>query len=164
MAQGDRRNHPARLTDVASDTRLLFDRWLTAMNKRDVAALRELLHPEVVIDYPQSGERIRGFEAFRRQMEEYPSGLPDDSVDLTNVEVVGDDDRWAISPGYTVVPMSRPDRYTTIVRLAYPDGSWWHTVTFVQLRDDKIYRLESYFAPEQPAPLVESIATYGKDS
>jgi hypothetical protein len=145
---------------MSTETRLLFDRWLTAMNDRDIVALEAMIDADLICDYPQSGERIHGFEAFRRMLEEYPSGLPDNSVDALGAEVVGNDERWAISPGYTVVPMTRPDRYTTIVRVAYPDGSWWRTVTFVQLRDGKIYRLESYFAPELRAPLADSVAAY----
>jgi hypothetical protein len=30
----------------------------------------------------------------------------------------------------------------------------------VELRDERLFRLESFFAPELPAPLAESIATY----
>ena len=74
--------------------------------------------------------------------------------------IVGDDERWAMSPGYTIVPLSQPNQYTTTVRIAYPDGSYWQTITIVELRDDKVYRLESYFAPELPAPLSESVATF----
>src|SRR4051794_14236427 len=145
---------------MSTGTRLLFDRWLKAMNDRDMATLEAMIDADLVCDYPQSGERIRGFDAFRRMLEQYPSGLPDNSVDTLRAEVVGDDERWAISPGYTVVPMTQPDRYTTVVRVAYPDGSWWHTVTFVQLRDGKIVRMESYFAPELPEPLAESISAF----
>jgi hypothetical protein len=145
---------------VPTDLRLLFERWIKAMNDRDMSTLVDMLHPDFVVDYPQSGERLRGFESFRRMIEEYPSGLPENSVDAEHAEVVEGDERWAISPGYTVVPMTDPDRYTTIVRIAYPDGSWWHTVSIAQLRDGKIYRLESYFAPELPAPLAESIASF----
>jgi hypothetical protein len=117
-----------------------------------------MLHPDFVADYPQSGERIRGYEAFRAMLEGYPGGLPSDGVN--DPQIVEEGERWAMTPGYTVVPMSQPNRYTTSVRIAYPDGSFWRTVTVVELRGDKVYRLESYFAPELPAPLVESIAAF----
>jgi hypothetical protein len=79
---------------------------------------------------------------------------------MTQLEIVEGDERWAMSPAYTIVPLSQPGRYTTHVRLAYPDGSKWRAVTVVELREDRIYRVESYFAPELPAPLPESIAIY----
>src|SRR4051812_37045340 len=133
---------------------------MQAMNTQDVAALRAMLDPDFVIDYPQSDERLRGFESFRKQMEEYPSGLPPDSLDTQHAEIVEGAERWALSPGYSVVPLAQPDRFTTVVRLMYPDGSWWQTISVIQLREGKIYRIESYFAPEMPAPLAESIAHF----
>ena len=143
------------------DSRKLFQRWIKAMNDLDFTVLEEVLHADFVWDYPQSGERIRGFDAFRTQLEAYP-GLQPDSTDVDHAEVIEGDERWAMSPGYTVVPLAQPDRYTTLVRLVYPDGSWWHAVSVVQLRDDKVFRAETFFAPEMPAPLAESIATYGR--
>src|SRR5262245_31896636 len=140
------------------DTREFFDRWIKAMNDVDVVALEGMLHPDFVAEYPQSGERIRGYGAFRQMLELYPGGLPTDGV--RDSQIVDGDERWAMSPGYTVVPLSAPNRYTTTVRIAYPDGSFWRTVTLVELREDKVYRLESYFAPELPAPLVESVASF----
>ena len=32
----------------------------------------------------------------------------------------------------------------------------------VELRDDLLYRMEFYYAPELPAPLAESMATFGR--
>jgi len=130
------------------------------MNVQDVQTLVAMLDPEFTIDYPQSGERIRGFEAFRRQIEEYPAGLQSDSVDTKATQIVEGGERWAITPGYTVVPLAQPDRYTTVVRLGYPDGSWWQMVSVIQLRDGKMHRIECYFAPEMPAPLAESIKQF----
>jgi len=51
------------------DARLLFDRWLTAMNELDFDALETMLHPGFVAFYPQSGEALRGYEAFRSMLE-----------------------------------------------------------------------------------------------
>lgn len=131
------------------------------MNDLDFAALEKMLHPEFAALYPQSGEIVRGYEAFRSMLEMYPGGLERDSSDIEHTAVVEGDERWAISPGYTVVPLAHPGRYTTLTRIAYPDGSWWRAVTLVELRDDKVYRAESYFAPELPMPLAQSIADYG---
>ena len=76
------------------------------MNVQDVPALQAMLDPDFVIDYPQSGERLRGYEAFRKQVEDYPSGLPPDSLDTDRTEIVEGDERWALSPGYSVVPLA----------------------------------------------------------
>ena len=43
--------------------------------------------------------------------------LPRDADD-PNTKVLGDEERWAISPGYTVLPLSGPERFTTVTRVA----------------------------------------------
>jgi len=58
------------------------------------------------------------------------------------------------------VPLASKNEFTVLMRSQYPDGRWWHLITLVELRDEKIYRTVNYFAPELPAPLAESIATY----
>jgi hypothetical protein len=52
----------------------------------------------------------------------------------------------------TVLPLAGPERYTTIARAKYPDGSRWWVVAIVELRDGKIYRTETYFVPDFEPP------------
>ena len=63
-------------------------------------------------------------------------------------------------PGYTVVPLASPDEFTVTYRVQYPDGRWWRVVSHAVVRDNKLYRMENYFAPELPAPLAESMAVF----
>ena len=65
---------------------------------------------------------------------------------------MGDDERWVITPGYTVLPLAGPERYTTISRAKYPDGSWWWVVSVVELKGERIVSAETYFAPEFEPP------------
>lgn len=137
---------------MPSSVRDWFSRFTSAMNNLDFQELEQLVHPDYVGDYPQSGERFRGFAAFRAQLERYPGGLLSGATDERRARVVGDDERWVITPGYTVLPLAGPERYTTIVRTRYPDGSMWHVVSIVQLRDGRITASETYFAPEFERP------------
>lgn len=137
---------------MPSSVRELFKRLVVAMNSKDYETLRELVHPEYVGDFPQSGERTRGFEAFKAQIERYPGGTPASEPAAADTQVYGDAERWAITPGYTVVPLAGPEVYTAVSRATYPDGSRWHIVSIVELRDDRIYRNETYFAPEFEPP------------
>lgn len=137
---------------MSSPTRDLFNRFVAAMNALDFETLEELIHPDYVGDYPQSGERFRGFAAFRAQLEHYPGGLQAGAADPAAAQVVGDDQRWVITPGYTVLPLAGPERYTTVVRTRYPDGSMWYVISIVQVRDGRIAASETYFAPEFEAP------------
>ena len=129
-----------------------FTEFVAAMNTLDFAELEKLVDPEFVGDYPQSGERCRGFAAFRAQIERYPGGLPASAADMREAQVVGDDERWVITPGYTVLPLAGPERYTTVVRTRYPDGSEWYIVAIVELRDGRMIRSTTYFAPEFEPP------------
>lgn len=138
---------------MAESVREFFERYVQAVATLDMATLEPMFHPDFVGFYPQSGERFRGFAAFRKQLEGYPGGLRDGGgIPSSSAQVIGTEERWAISPGYTVLPLAGPERYTTIARSTYPDGSHWWVVGIVELKDGKIYRAESYFAPDFEPP------------
>jgi len=130
----------------------LYRRYANAIASLDFPTLESLVHPDFVLEYPQSGERFRGFAAFKSQLENYPGGLPAAEADDPTSKVVGDDDRWAMSPGYTVLPLSGPERFTSISRVPYPDGTRWWVVSILSVKDDKIAQSETYFAPEFEPP------------
>ncbi|MEP7158836.1 MAG: nuclear transport factor 2 family protein [Chloroflexota bacterium] len=137
---------------MAESTQEFFKRYVKAIADRDFTALEALIHPDYVTDYPQSGERFRGFAAFRQQLENYPGGLPAATSEDPNTKVVGDEERWAITPGYTVLPLSGPERFTTVSRAPYPDGSRWWVVSILTLKEGKVFHAETYFAPEFDPP------------
>src|SRR5436190_5810048 len=129
-----------------------FKRYMQAIGDQDFATLESMIHPEYTADYPQSGERFRSFAAFRFQLEHYPGGLVDQRYDDKASKVLGEEERWAISPGYTVLPLTGPDRFTTVSRAPYPDGSRWWVVSILTMKDDKIWHAETYWAPEFEPP------------
>ena len=137
---------------MAEDVRDFFTRYVKAITELDFAALEEMVHPDFVGDYPQSGERFRGVKAMRAQLEHYPGGLRRDRAADAKTKVVGVEERWAITPGYTVLPLAGPERYTTIARAMYPDESRWWVITIVELKDHKVHRAETYFAPDFDPP------------
>jgi hypothetical protein len=129
-----------------------FKRYIRAIAEKDFATLEQMVHPDYVGEYPQSGERFRGFAAFRAQLENYPGGLPAAPPEDPRTKILGDEERWAITPGYTVLPLAGPERYTTVSRAPYPDGSRWWVVSILTLRDEKVVHAETYFAPEFDPP------------
>jgi len=129
-----------------------FLRYVNAIADLDFATLESMVHPEFVSDYPQSGERFRGFAAFRAQLENYPGGVPVERKEPATTKIIGDEDRWVITSGYTVLPLAGPERYTTVSRVPYPDGSRWWVVSIVTVRDERIFHAETYFAPEFEPP------------
>jgi hypothetical protein len=145
---------------MAFDARAFFFRFAKALDAQDYETVESMTHPDFAADMPQSGERIRGMEAWARQFSAYPNN--DQIVTETDdAKIFGEEDRWAISPAYTVVPLAASNTFTTTFRTRYPDGVWWHIITYVELRDEKMYRMQIFFAPEMPAPLAQSIAAFG---
>ena len=86
------------------DIRALVDRWVEALRDTDLDLLAEILHPDFVEIYPQSGELIRGLEKLKAIVSAYP-GLPEGEVISTS----------GAEPGRTnVIPSPLPFGLPTI--------------------------------------------------
>lgn len=135
------------------DHRALLERFVAAMNRHDYDALDELFTEDVVHDYPQSGEVVRGLRNFRATIENYPSGLLEDAIDSETLRVTAGDEIRVLAPLFTVVRVEGAgNEGTYALRTRYPDGSTWWTIGFHHLRDGRIDRATVYFAPEFEAP------------
>ena len=116
-------------------------RFWIVMETNDFRAAGELLDDDFVLDWPQSGERVRGRENFARVNEEYPAAGP---WHFTVHRVVGDE-REAVS------------------EVSVTDGAVQaRAVTFSTVEDGKITRMVEYWPDPFPAPanrqhLVERI-------
>jgi ketosteroid isomerase-like protein len=134
---------------TAVDHRKVLERFAAAMDRHDWDRLDESVHPDVVAEYPQSGERFRGIENFRAQFVNYPNF---DTATSHLEEVVGGAD-YALTPAYTLVAVEGSgDKGAAIVRARYPDGSTWWAINFYELRDGLIARSRTFFAPDFEAP------------
>jgi SnoaL-like domain len=134
---------------VGGDTnRSIVERYMSAW-PGDFDTLSELRHEDFMEEYPQSGERIRGDEASRKIHESYPGGLPK----VEAKRVIGSEDRLVFSP--SAIPMrvaGLGDVYTVEGVNQYPDGQTYYTVAIIELRDGKVLRQRTYFAPPFDAP------------
>jgi len=141
------------------NSREIVDRFVRAMTDGDFDAQDELLHDDVIVDFPQSGERIRGRANRRATMEDYPGGRIQQSLG----RVVGGEDRWIASPAYRVVRVAgQGDELAVVGTVRYPNGDVWHTFELISLRDGRIAHVTAYFgAPFDPpawrSPYVERI-------
>jgi hypothetical protein len=43
-------------------------------------------------------------------------------------------------------------RRAGVMRVRYPDGTWWWVLNLYEVRDDRVWRSRSYFAPDFDAP------------
>lgn len=135
------------------DPRAVFEAFLRAVNSRDTAALGELVHPEYVETYPQSGERTRGAENLRAIIEHYPGGYEDKGLE----RVVGSEDRWVVTPVFTLLRIEGAgDTFTSVQKARYPDGSDWYVVSVGEIRDGRVWRVQTFFAATFDAPAWRS--------
>jgi len=140
--------------------REVINRFYKALNARHFDDIDELVDPDVVQEWPLSGERIRGLKNFRAVLENYPE-LPQ----VETRRVAGAEDMWVLTPGWTPLRITGSgDVYTVESRIAYPTGEVWSGVSVIEFRNGKASKLTEYFAEPFPAaewrlPWVERIET-----
>jgi len=130
-----------------ADNRTVVDQYLEAMAMNDVEAQERLISDDIVEEYPQSGEVIRGKANRRAIIENYPGGTPKETSRETSKP-------WA------PVIIGAGDRFAVAGQITYPNGETWHAVSLIEVRDGKISKITDYFAapfeaPAWRAPYVE---------
>src|SRR5690242_11646175 len=121
------------------EIRAALDRHWAASDADDFEAEHDIYREDAVLDYPQSGERIRG----RRNIQESRTVQPNKKR-FTLRRIVGSGDLWV-----------------TEFILTY-DGVPSYTVSIMEFRDGKVAHETQYFGdPFEPGPsrahLVERI-------
>ena len=115
-----------------SDTRYpaVIDALIAAINGRDLVALDAVFTDDIVMEWPQSGERIRGAENRREIYGRFPS-LPT----VTPVRVTGSGDVWVLEAS-----------------LDYGDGDPYQCVFIFRIAGGRIAHETAYWAKPFPAP------------
>jgi len=117
--------------------------YLRAMVENDSEAFARLRDPDWFLDYPQSGERIRGQANDRAVADHYPGGLPE----VDTGRIVGSEDRWVVTPSFTFARIAGSgDTWWVEGTATYPGGSVWYVATMYQLRGGRILREVTYWA------------------
>lgn len=133
--------------------REVVERFIDAMNSNDLDRAGQYLADDVVEDYPQSGERIRGKANRRAVVESYP-GRAERDFSPGKVGAIVGDDQWVMTPSLSLVRLQGSgERFTATGQINYPNRETWHVVQLFEMRGGKIAKLTSYFAPPfEPAP------------
>jgi hypothetical protein len=108
---------------------MLLRQWKYTGGPNEAKA-SEIYHDDVVLEFPQSGERFRGKANIQGWRERYPARL-----DFEPREIRGDGDVW-IGEG----------------RLRYDGGDPIHFVKLLEFRGEKVQRETLYFAEPFAAP------------
>jgi ketosteroid isomerase-like protein len=119
----------------------IVERFWQTMNGNDFYKVGEWLHDEYILEWKQSGERIRGRENFARLNTAYPAaGLW--SFTINSIIAEGN----LVVTDVSVTDGARNDRVITFTTVK--DGKIWRQVEFWP---------EPFEAPEWRSPWVEKI-------
>ena len=131
------------------DHQQLIRSWTDVLSRADWERIGEFVHDDAVFEFPQSGETFRGLANICAQFENYP-GLETATQELD--DIVGGSE-YVMTPRYTVVAIDGGGgRGTAVIRVRYPDRSRWWAVNLYELRDGRIGRSRTFFAPEFDPP------------
>jgi ketosteroid isomerase-like protein len=131
--------------------------YAAASAAHDTAALVALRHPDWMVFWPQSGERVQSSQAWSEIIAAYPGGAPKTEV----TRIVGAEDQWVVTAGNTVMKVAGSgDFWWSEWRITYPNGDVYLVVDLMELRDGLVHREIVYWAapfeaPEWRAPWVE---------
>jgi ketosteroid isomerase-like protein len=136
---------------AAPTSREIVDQFVRALVDKDVDAMVALLADDYVDEMPQSGERTRGRANARAIVENYPGGVG--TMEPSSGKVVGAEDRWVMTPSFSVLRIEGSgDRFAYAGTVTYPNGDLWHIIAMIELRDGKIARTTTWYAPPFEAP------------
>jgi ketosteroid isomerase-like protein len=145
--------------------REIAEAFVRAIEAKDLEAQLALLADDFVDEMPQSGERTRGRDNYRRIFESYPGGVG--TADAQGRRIIGSEDRWVMTPTFNALRIEGSgDTYTYVGTITYSGGDVWQVIAIVQISDGKLRRSTTWYAPpfEAPAwraPFVERFPSIG---
>lgn len=133
---------------MADSNRSIVEQYMDAW-PGDYEGLGALRHQDFMEEWPQTGERIVGHEAYRKIHENYPGGIPA----VEPKRIIGSEDRLVLSPSSIPIRVEGSgDLYTIEAVMKYPSGETFYVVVILELREGKVWRQKTYFAPPFDAP------------
>jgi ketosteroid isomerase-like protein len=145
--------------------REIVEQFVRAIEAKDLEAQLALLADDFVDEMPQSGERTRGRDNYRRIFESYPGGVG--TADAQGRRIIGSEDRWVMTPTFNALRIEGSgDTYTYVGTYTYAGGDVWQVIAIVQISDGKLRRSTTWYAapfeaPEWRAPFVERFPPIG---
>jgi ketosteroid isomerase-like protein len=131
--------------------REIVEQFVRAIEAKDLDTQLALLADDYVDEMPQSGERTRGRDNYRRIFENYPGGVG--TADAGSKRIIGSEDRWVMTPTFSALRIEGSgDMYTYVGTITYSSGDVWQIIAMVQLRDGKLARSTTWYAAPFQAP------------
>ncbi|MDR3687263.1 MAG: hypothetical protein P4L93_09940 [Coriobacteriia bacterium] len=130
----------------------LMTRWLKMIQTGNFSDAAEVLDENVVAEWPQSRERVRGLKNMIAIMTNYPGGSLGTHMESARI-TENSEEHYLMTPMFTMVKTEGSgNKANGAVLTRYPDGSDWYIVMTAETRGGKIVRNDAYFAPVYDAP------------
>ncbi len=131
--------------------RAIVERYARALQDKDFDALALLITDDYVDEMLQSGERVRGKANQLALLHNYPGGVG--TIDPKSTRLVSAEDRWVLTPSFTVLRIEGSgDVYTYVGTATYANGETWQMIQIIELRQGKIAKTTSWYAAPFEAP------------
>jgi hypothetical protein len=136
------------MTDPATNEQFAR-RYIEVGARNELDALEEMRTPDWQLRWPASDELVPSSAVYRTIHENFPGGFPR----FENISVAGPQDRFIMTPAFTIVRMAGTDDLWLVeARVRYGDGSEWCLAKVLELRGGKVHRETDYWAPVQERP------------
>jgi hypothetical protein len=130
-------------------SRQVVERYVKGLIDNDLDLQSEVCAADMILEFPQSNERFRGWANVRAQAENYPAGMPHTDM----AKVVGSEDKWVLTPSFSVLRVEGTGNvYTLVGSITYPDGKTWQVMALVELRSGLIAKVNMVFGPPSDPP------------
>jgi len=144
------------------NNRQLIERYAKAHTEQDWPAASEMMAPDLVVTYPQSGETFRGRDNYVKMLATYPGDLESNAdLTITTVRLRTESVHVMTSPiaAPTITVTEAGDDFIIEGIVKYPDGGIYNVVGIIELGGGKVVTETWYFAaPFEPpawrAPFV----------
>ncbi|HZD42282.1 MAG TPA: nuclear transport factor 2 family protein [Terriglobales bacterium] len=136
------------MADEKRNVKDLFVRFMEIFNAGEAERLEEVFDQDIVVDWPQSKERIKGLANVKAVLRNFP-----DKPEASQTRFMGEDSRYLLTPMFTTVKVEGTgDNVISTMKLKYPDGSDWYVISLMIVRDSKFVKMIQYYAPFYEAP------------
>ena len=130
------------------DNRQLVERYVRAHMEQDWASVAEMMAPDVVVSYPQSGETFRGAANYTDMLANYPGKLDDSEMTITRLHLPKESVHVIASP--IALPMitvtGAGDDFFFEGVVKYPDGAIFNIAGLIELGAGLVVKETWYFA------------------
>ncbi len=128
-------------------------RYAASIKEQNLQATAQLLHPDVEVRYPQSGEVFKGKDNYLAMLSNFPSGLAEVSVPIVSGGKASVHVTSTLPFGMPIVTVAGSGNLFVIEGTAnYADGNSYNIAVILNMDSGLVARETWYWGSPFPAP------------